>query len=172
MRRWIHRGADHEDMSPSSTEPAPNGMPHPQQDTESCSGQGTAIIMGMLGVAAEQASADRGMHSSTQQQPDIGSSAASCAGDDHAEELDSRAEVLTDIQSSKQKKPEILESGSSSGSRYAQRHETSTKTAVKFLSEVDSLSHGLAEADVAGVCSLFQNASVLVGMHPDQVSCR
>lgn len=173
MRRWIHRGADHEDMSPSSKDSAHNGKSHLQQDTESCSGQGTAIAMSMLGVAAEQGSADSGVHSSMQHQPDTGSNAASCAGNGHAEEHDSRGEAVTDIQSSKQKKPEALDlqSGSSSEGRYAQRHESSAAKATMSLPEVDSQSHGLAEADVAGLCSLFQDASVLVGMHPDQVSC-
>jgi len=166
MRRWIHRGADHEGVSPS--EPAPNGKPHLQQDTESGSGQETASIMSMLGVAAE-----RDMHSNTQHQPGIGSNAASCAGNGHAEEHDSRLEIVADIQASKQNKPEVLDlqSGLSSGGRYAQRHESSAETATMSLSEVDSRSYGLAEADVARVCSLFQDASVLVGMHPDQVSC-
>ena len=80
-----------------------------------------------------------------------------------------RAEIF--MQSSMQ--PEVHPwSATAAGTQHAQRHDSRARAAIKALPEAGSRPVSLDMSVVAATCSIFQDASILIGMHPDQVGCK
>ena len=165
MHRWIHHGPDHEEVSSTRAEPGSQGSAQANCPSSTCTG-----------VQSSQHSAMPAAHSANRHRSEVLSaeqfaeeevhSIPSRSSETHEQ---SRAEVS--MQSSMQ--PEVhTQPATAAGSQPTQRHDSTAGAAVKAFSEAGSRTVSLDRSVVADMCSLFQDASVLVGMHPDQVSCR
>ena len=163
MHRWIHHGPDHEELTPSRAEsgsqaPAQASCPASSTCTELQSSQHCAMSAAHAanGNSSEQLFAQ--LHAKEK--------APSISGMPAEAHEQGRAEIS--MQSSMQQGLES-QSAIAAGSHHTQRHDSKAGASVKALSEAGSCATNLDRSVVAEMCSLFQDASVLVGMHPDQV---
>ena len=166
LRRWIHHGADHEDAGTSraasgnqepgrATDPAPGSHSDPQ----------SMQAFGMM--AAHPASRAEPPQQAAELCTDLEAPAISSMPENTVRQ--GQAGIST--RNSMQRNADLL-SASAAADRTAQGHGSEAGEAAGPLSEADCISGGLDDSIAAELCALLQEASVLVGMHPDQVLCR
>ena len=164
--RWIHHGADHEEMGPSWAALGSQGSGQTSGPAASTSSE----VPSAHGGGAAAAHPVNGLGSPQQ-------SVESCPGyeasarDSMPAEAAGQSPAQTPMQGRIRAKLGLQSSPALTSKQQAQAYDSKTDVPHEPLSKAEGTSRGLGAGEVAEVRSLFQDASVLVGMHPDQVRC-
>ena len=161
MHRWIHRGADHEAPQASAAAADSETVSTPRSSTIS-----SASFGGECSTSRTAAPTEAALHCPTAS-PQLEQSlqpAGSVTGYSHSaeEELQCSAPVQPQPCSSAAADYRSSDSACSNDSRTGPAHSSACKAR-------NSTGYAASEAAATKIHKLFREASVLVGMHPDQV---
>ena len=166
-RRWIHHGSDHERMGSSRAAPGSQG-------SVQASGPASSISSEMLSAHDSDALAAHPVNGvelsqlSTELCPGQGAAVLDSTPADAGGVGPAQASMQRGMQAD----PGLqLAPAATPLNQHIQRQDSKAVGAIQSVSGTNSTSRGLDEGQVVEICSLFRDASVLVGMHPDQVRC-